>query len=282
MQHHIQLDRTHLAGNGGLGRTVFLPGSAARAAQIAGHFEQAEVVDNPRGLRAHLGVLRRGGRALDVLAISSGMGPGSAEIVAHELIAAGARRILRVGSAGAMQPGIPAGAVCVLSGAVRDEQATRHIAPLSFPAVCHPRAVQAMAEGAAAAGLAEHCFLGVGHTKATLYAREFGAGPLGASNLEHLEALARCGAIASDMEASVLMILASAASAGQAAPLSAGNRAVPVQAACVLGIYGGVDSHMKLDAELCRLADERAIAVALSGALALAEADGVIPPSAAG
>jgi uridine phosphorylase len=274
--HHIHLSRSHLAGNGALGRTVFLPGSAGRARQIAEHFEVTEVIDNPRGLTAHLGVLRLSGHALDVLSISSGMGPASTEIVLHELIALGARRVVRVGSAGAMDPGITPGAVAILSGAVRDEQTTRHVAPLAFPAVSHPFAVQAMVAGAGAAGLAERCYVGVGHTKASLYAREFGAGPLGEDNLAYGATLSRCGAIASDMEASVLMILAAAASAGCAAPLSAGSAAVPVQAAVVLGIYGGTDSHMDLDPAVCRLADQRAISVALHGALAWATADGVL------
>jgi uridine phosphorylase len=275
MQHHIHLDSTHLSGNSGLGRTVFLPGSASRAAQIASHFESVEVIGNPRGLTAHLGVLRLSGQTLDVLSISSGMGPASVEIVMHELIAAGARRIVRVGSAGAMDRSIPPGAVCVLSGAVRDEQTSRHVAPLAFPAVSHPGAVQAMVSGAEQAGLSDYCFLGVGHTKASLYAREFGDGPLGSDNLAYGALLSRCGAIASDMEASVMMILAAAASAGHAAPISAGNSAVPVQAACVLGIYGGSESHMDLDPEICRLADTRAIEVSLHGALAWARADGL-------
>ena len=273
MQHHIQLDEGHLAGNAGLGRTVFLPGSSARARAIAEHFEDVRVVDNPRGLTAHLGVLKIGGESLDALSISSGMGPGSAEIVMHELLAVGARRVVRVGSAGAMDPAIPAGAVVILTGAVRDEQASRHVAPLAFPALSHPTAVAAMVAGAESSNLADSCFLGVGHTKASLYAREFGRGPLGEENRAFGRVLARCGAVASDMEASVLMIMASAASAGAAAPLRAGNAAVPVQAACVLGIYGSEDSHMALDPEICRLADERAIRVALHGSMAWARAD---------
>ncbi len=276
LQHHIHLGTHHLTGNGGLGRTVFLPGSSSRAAQIATHFEDVQVVDNPRGLTAHLGVLRLGGHTLDVLSISSGMGPASAEIVMHELIAAGARRVVRVGSAGAMDPNISPGAACILSGAVRDETTTSHVVPPAFPAVSHPVAVQAMVAGAHAAGLADHSFVGVGHTKASLYAREFGAGPLGTTNTAYTRTLARSGAIASDMEASVLMILAAAASAGHASPLSAGNAAVPVQAACVLGIYGGTDSHMDLDPVVCRQADERAIAVTLHGVMAWAQADGVL------
>ncbi len=273
MQHHIQLGAEHLSGNEGLGRTVFLPGSAGRARQIAAHFSELQVLDNPRGLTAHLGLLELGGERLEVLSISSGMGPGSAEIVMHELLAAGARRVVRVGSAGAMDPNLRPGSVCILSGAVRDEMTSQHVAPLSVPALSHPIAVQAMVSGARAAGLGQHTFVGMGHTKASLFAREFGRGPLGEDNLAFGHTLAASGVIASEMEASVLFVLANAACAGKASPVAAGNAAVPVQAACVLGIYAGTDSHMELDPVLCKLADERAIQVALHGAMAWARAD---------
>ena len=275
LQHHIELGPEHLAGNGGLGRTVFVPGSAARAAQIAEHFVDVEVLDNRRGHTAHLGVLELDGVRVDALAISTGMGPGSAEIVVHELLAAGARRLVRVGSAGAFDPNIRGGDVCVLSGAVRDEAASQHVTPLAVPALAHPAAVAAMSEGATAAGLAEHTYVGIGQSKASLYAREFGHGPLGAANEEHARVLAASGVIASEMEASVLYILASVANAGKATTLAQGNGAVAVQAACVVGIYAGTDSDMKLDPAVCRLADQRAIEVAVHGAVAWARADGI-------
>lgn len=273
LQHHIRLDESHLAGNDGLGRTVFLPGDRSRAAAIAEHFEDVTVVDNPRGLTAHLGTVRLDGASVDVLSISSGMGPGSAEIVVHELIAAGARRIVRVGSCGTLDPNLKPGHVAILTAAVRDEMATNHMAPPEFPAVSHPTAVQSMVDGARAAGLAEYAFVGIGHTKASLYAREFGHGPRGRDNKAYGELLARCGAITSDMEASVLFVLANAASAGHAASVAAGNAAVPVQAACVLGVYGGDDSDMHLDPAICRLADERAIRTTLRGVVAWARRD---------
>lgn len=275
MQHHIQLGPAHLAGNGALGRTVFVPGSASRAAAIAEHFTDVETLENPRGLTAHLGALERGGLRLDALSISTGMGPGSAEIVVHELIAAGARRLVRVGSAGALDPALVPGSVAILSGAVRDEQASHDWAPSGIPALSAPGAVAAMRQGARDAGLAAETFVGLGQTKASLYAREFGEGPRGAENLEHARQLAASGVIASEMEASVLFVLAQVASAGRAASVAAGNAAVPVQAACVLGIYAGTDSHMELDPATCRLADERAIAVALHGAAAWARSDGL-------
>lgn len=276
LQHHILLGPQHLTGNGGLGRYVFLPGDRSRAASIAASFEDHEVVENPRGLTAHLGRLVVGGASVDALSISSGMGTASTEIVLHELIAAGARRVVRVGSCGALDPNLRPGQVAILSGAVRDEMASRHIAPVEFPAVSHPTAVHSMVLGARAAGVGEETFLGIGHTKASLYAREFGHGPRGGENRAYGHLLSRCGAIASDMEAALLFIRASEASAGSASTVGAGNAVVPVQAACVLGIYGGDDSDMRLDPALCRLADQRAIAVASHGIMAWARADGVL------
>jgi uridine phosphorylase len=268
LQHHIGLGAHHLKGNGGLGRVVLLPGSRGRAQAIAEHFDGVSHVANARALDSWAGTLTRDGHTIDVLSISSGMGTASTEIVMHELLAAGARRVVRVGSCGALDPNLKPGQVAILTGAVRDETATRHIAPVEFPAVSHPDAVAAMVSGARAADLADHAFLGVGHTKASLYAREFGQGPLGDQNKRYGHLLRACGAIASDMEAAMLFIQASARSAGGATPLSAGPAAVPVQAACVLGVYGDDESDMDLDPAVCRLADERAITIALAGAVA--------------
>ena len=276
LQHHILLGSSHLSGNGRIGRYVLLPGTRSRSAAIAEYLEDVVVVDNPRGHTAHIGVLRRAGASIDVLVTSSGMGTASTEIILHELLEIGARRVVRVGSSGSMDPHIRAGDAVIVTGAVRDELASRHLAPTEYPAVSHPAAVSAMVEGARQTGHADHTFLGVGHTKASLYAREFGHGPMGAQNRSYGELLARCGAVASDMEAAMLFIQASLRSAGHAASISAGNASVPVQAACVLGVYGDDDSDMDLDPVLCRLADTRAIEVTLSGIVEWARLDGVI------
>ena len=276
LQHHILLGPSHLAGNGRLGRYVLLPGTRARSAKIAEYLEDVVVVDNPRGHTAYLGVLRREGVSVEVLVTSSGMGTASTEVILHELLEVGARRVVRVGSSGSMDSHIRAGDAVIVTGAVRDELASRHIAPTEFPAVSHPSAVAAMVEGARRTEHADHTFLGVGHTKASLYAREFAHGPLGAQNREYGELLARCGAVASVMEAAMLFIQASVRSAGHAAPISAGNERVPVQAACVLGVYGDDESDMDLDPAVCQLADKRAIEITLSGIVAWARLDGVV------
>ena len=139
-QHHIRLGPDELAGNGAVGRYIFLPGDPSRAARIAERFEEARKIDNPRGLDAWIGRLpgEDGEPPIDVLAIATGIGPGSTEVVVHELIACGARRLLRVGSCGSMTDRIRPGQVVLAAGAVRDEAASGHYAPPEVPAMAHP------------------------------------------------------------------------------------------------------------------------------------------------
>jgi len=270
---HIELDRSDLEGNGGIGRYVFLPGDPSRAKRIAEHFEGTVVHVSARGLNSYSGRLAvESGPAIDVLAISTGIGSASTEVVLHELIQCGARRLLRVGSCGTGASPIEPGQVVIATAAVRDELTTQHYAPVEFPAIAHPSVVAAMGEGARRCGLAEHTYQGVCHSKASLFGREFGHGPMAAANLEYCRLLKRCGVIASEMEASTLFVLA-ALSGGSPRPLAENHGANGCQAGAVLAVYGKDDSDMALDAALARLSEERAIRVALEGVRVWAETD---------
>ena len=88
------------------------------------------------------------------------------------------------------------------------------------------------------------------------------------SNRHYVESLEASGVLATEMEASLLFVLAAVASAGAAPPLSAGPSKVLVASACVLAIYGEAGSEASL------LADQRAISVACEGVLAWARQDG--------
>jgi len=268
-KYHIGLGPEHLAGNGGRGRYVLLPGDRSRAERIAEHFEDCRRITNPRGHDSHLGTLRSesGSDPVDVVAISSGMGPPSVEIIVTELLDCGARRLVRVGSSASMNPQLPPGSVVVVSGAVRDESTSDRWTPRGFPAFSHPQAVSAMAEGAVAAGLAKHTFTGLCHSKDSLFGRELGRGPMAADNQQYIEALQAAGVLATEMESSTLFVLASVASAGSVEPISRGPGVVPVQAACVLAIYG------KPDSVVSQVADQRAISVACEGVIAWAARD---------
>jgi uridine phosphorylase len=270
--HHIHLDAADLAGNGGLGRYVLLPGDPSRARTIAERFADRRTVETPRGFDGHLGTLDSPRGPIDVLAIPTGIGAPAAEVVIFELLQAGARRLLRVGSCGAMAPEIAPGQVVIATGAVRDDGTSAHYAPLEFPALAHPAAVAALRAGAERAGLAGETYAGICHSKASLYAREFGFGPAGEANLAYCAWLRRCGVVASEMECAPLFVLA-ATFAARAAPLAASPGA-EVQAGAVLAVFAADDSQMqRVDPALAARAQARAIDVALEGVRAWAERD---------
>ncbi len=269
-QHHIGLSSQHLQGNDGLGRYVFLPGDPSRARKIARHFDDVEVVETPRGFDAHLGrLVTRSGGSIDVLALPTGIGAASAEVVLHELMECGARRLVRVGSCGSCSAEIAPGQVVIATGAVRDESSSSDYAPPEFPALAHPSAVAAMREGSRRAELAGETFEGICHSKATLYAQEFGYGPAGQRNLEYNAWLKRAGVIASEMEASILYVMAATREA-PCVPLERSAESEACQAVAVLAVFGTDDSRMQFDEETKVLAERRAIAVAVEGVRAWA------------
>ena len=265
LQHHIKLGPEHLEGNNGLGRYVLLPGDPSRAERIAQRFNNRTTNETPRRLDAHLGQIEGlDGQPIDVLTMPSGMGTPSTEVVLHELMECGARRVVRVGSCGTLSEQIVPGQVVIATGAVRDESTSGDYVPIEFPAVAHPDAVLAMTEGAKSSGLAEHAFRGICHSKGSLYAREFGYGPKGQANLEYNHWLKRSGVIASEMEASALFVMATARNI-VAESLAHTGVSQACQAVAVFGVFGSDQSDMKVDPADCDLAEDRAITLALEG-----------------
>ena len=271
--HHLRAPAALFDGNGGLGRYALLPGDRSRAERLGQRLLGVSRVENPRGHAVILGQLPRPGRpGLDVAVVSTGMGTGSAEIIMHELLSAGVTRMLRVGSCGSLSPRVQPGGVVIVSGAVRDEMTSRHYAPIELPALSDPRVVAALSAAAVDIGLGGVTTVGLCHTKASLYAREFGEGPAGEQNRAYQAWLARCGVISSEMEASALFILATAAGAGREGPVAGPDGRV--QAGAVLAVYGGGDSHMQLDEAKVALAEARMADLAFAGLLRWADQDG--------
>lgn len=70
-----------------------------------------------------------------ILAMSTGIGAPSAGIAVEEMHNVGIKRVIRVGSAGAMQHDIPLGQLVIAEGAVRDDGLSRKYVPEIYPAV---------------------------------------------------------------------------------------------------------------------------------------------------
>src|SRR5690606_16120525 len=83
-----------------------------------------------------------------VSATSTGIGGASTAIAVEELIRVGARLLVRVGSAGALQPGMPVGSLVVAAAAVREDGASQTYVPEGYPAAADPELALALAGAA--------------------------------------------------------------------------------------------------------------------------------------
>jgi uridine phosphorylase len=108
----------HLRPHEDVAERVLLPGDPGRALRLAQH-----LLDGPKMLNHHRGLWGYTGPAADGAPLtiqSTGLGGPSAAIVAEELIGLGARRLVRVGSCGALAD-LPLGSLVIAESVrVRD------------------------------------------------------------------------------------------------------------------------------------------------------------------
>ena len=205
--HHINATPADLAGNHGIGRYIFLPGSDGRAKEIAHHFENTLVKQHHRGHNLYLGTLDCSGKKIDVAAVSSGMGCPSTEIIVHELFNLGAKRFLRIGTAGSLQPDwVKTGSIINVHASVRDESTSQNYAPVELPAVASLEVVSSILLAAGNIGLSDQVHTGTVHCKSSLYAREFSMGPKAIEHKNYLDLLSQFGVLGSEMETAILFI----------------------------------------------------------------------------
>ena len=102
----------------GFGKTVLMPGDPLRAKFIAENFlENPVLVNNVRGVQGHTGYYK----GVKVSVMASGMGMPAIGIYSHELFNLfGVENIIRVGSAGSIQPDIDLYDLVIAQGACTD------------------------------------------------------------------------------------------------------------------------------------------------------------------
>lgn len=206
---HIDASPKDLLGNQGIGRYIFLTGSDYRARQISEHFENIVVLNHPRQHNLYLGTIPTIDQSIDVAAISTGMGGPSADIIINELIMLGAKRLLRLGTAGSMQPErIKVGDVVIATGAVRDDKASWDYIYREYPALSSIEYL--IATGRALSGNPDNikAHFGIVHSKSSLYAREFHLS-LMPQNDQYMSTMKQAGILASEMECAQMFVLSS-------------------------------------------------------------------------
>lgn len=205
--HHFNAAKDDLSGNNGIGRYILLPGSDGRAKAIASRFNGLIIKSHPRGHNLYLGTINDADKTIDVATIASGMGCPSMEIILHELFHLGAKRFLRVGTAGSLQPdNVNIGDIINVQASVRDERTTSDYAPTTFPAVASFELVSAITQAIHKIEFPSSLHTGIVHCKSSLYAREFLAGPKSSTNKKYNQLLKECGVLASEMETAALFI----------------------------------------------------------------------------
>lgn len=271
--HHLSAEPGDFHGNQGRGRFLLLPGSDGRAAAMAEQFRGLTVRRHPRAHNLYLGTIDGDAGPVDVGAISTGMGTPSLDIIATELFRLGARRFVRVGTCGSLQPRtLRQGALVVPTAAVRDESTSLRYLPAEFPAVASLAFLRAAETARAERGEPE-VHLGICHSKDSLFAREFGAGPLAPENARYMAILKGGGVLASEMEASHLFVLRSLflQELIEAAPAHATPSDDAVLAGAVLAVIG--DDEPFADPALAKKTVDRAIDFTLAVLRVLARQD---------
>ncbi len=197
-QHHIRC----LPGD--VADKVLLPGDPKRAERTAELLDDARHVATNREYTTYTGTYR----GMPVSVTSTGIGCPSMAIGVEELVAVGARTLVRTGTSGAMIPEVQPGDVIVGTGAIREEGTGTSYLPLEYPAVADLDMTLCLRAAARDLGLPVRA--GVLHSKDSFYSHRAPDRLPVAREMEAKRAAWRAGrALASEMETSTLFILGS-------------------------------------------------------------------------
>ncbi|AXF77884.1 uridine phosphorylase [Erwinia tracheiphila] len=156
---HLGLARADLQG----ASLAIVPGDPQRVKKIAALMDNAVHLASHREFTTWRAEID--GKA--VIVCSTGIGGPSTSIAVEELAQLGIHTFLRVGTTGAIQPGINVGDVLVTTGSVRLDGASQHFAPLEFPAVADFACTTALVEAAKDVGATTH--IGITASSDTFY-----------------------------------------------------------------------------------------------------------------
>ena len=178
---------------GDIADTVLLPGDPLRAQAIADQLDDVVCINRVRGMLGFTGTFE----GVRVSVQGTGMGLPSLSIYAHELMVDyGVKRLIRVGTCGAMQPHLALGDVILAMTASTDSNLNRRqLDGLDFAPCASFALLQAAVEEAAALALTVH--VGGVFSSDVFY-----------DDTEAWKCLAAYGTLVEEMETSALYTLA--------------------------------------------------------------------------
>lgn len=140
---------------GGISADVIVCGDPGRATKIAAILEGVTPLADQREYRSFTGTYD----GLPITVCSHGVGAPGAAIAFEELIVAGARRILRVGTCGGIQTNVIDGDLVIAVAAVQNCGYVGEVAPQGYPAVADPHLILALQRAATGCDQNVHCGL---------------------------------------------------------------------------------------------------------------------------
>ncbi len=197
-QYHIGV------GPGDLADYILLPGDQDRVEIVASHFDTVELRHRHREFATATGTYR----GIRVSCVSTGIGADNMEIVLAEILAIVERpTFIRIGSCGALQPGMSVGDLVISTGSLRLETTTSWFVHEGYPAVADYECVLALEEAATRLGHTHH--VGLTATAPGFYAAQGRPIPhLPIRYPDLADEMARQGILNFEMEASALLVLA--------------------------------------------------------------------------
>lgn len=123
---------------------VLVCGDPNRAEKISKRLDNVSLVAKSREYWTYNGTYK----GVPVTVSSHGVGAGGAHVSFEGLILGGAKVMIRVGTCGTLQKGMPQGALIIATAACREDGVTPQLIPLSYPAVASYDVVQAMLNAA--------------------------------------------------------------------------------------------------------------------------------------
>jgi uridine phosphorylase len=196
---------------GGVSPRVIVCGDPARADRIAERLDKAALLSHKREYRAHRGTYQ--GQTITVC--SHGVGAAGAACAFEELIAAGAQKIVRVGTCGGLQPTVQSGHLIIASAAVNNIGYGREVVPDGYPAV----ADSALTDGLWRSWLHQRLDGAIGHRGFVLSRDGFYAGVSGPATPDY-RTMSQAGVLAVEMECAALFLVGSLRHAATAAILA--------------------------------------------------------------
>ncbi|MCD6558630.1 MAG: uridine phosphorylase [Palaeococcus sp.] len=137
---------------GDVSRYVLLPGDPDRVPKISALWDEAKEIAYHREYRTHTGRYK----GVPISVVSTGIGAPSTAIAIEELAAIGADTFIRVGSTGAIQPGMEIGDLIIAKAAVRLEGTSKQYIRVEYPASADYEVTLALIEAAESLGMRYH------------------------------------------------------------------------------------------------------------------------------